>query len=342
VKRGFFPGCGQIEQQAKEKKEIEALFERYRNALLDFYGEEAVKLVCSQTIEWYDQIVDDALYLEAVTLKQADIMKKFTVLRVRLEFSKDQLEKMDGKALFDAAIDNGWIDLDTVEKIRLHRIKIRGDRAEAYVKGSPGTPAFHFIKERGQWKLALIKSFALARKTFEAMISSSGMDEDRWLASAFSQLVKKEVDIKKLYVPLAGTRGSGTGSKKISSSIATSVESIISIGEIGIRDQVLYRITIRAGKRPGKLELKGLDDFTVMDTSWTVGVSPIGDKVVSFSYFDYYLSPRRMGMLTIPAQVILVEGKEYKTREHRVEVLSGSLKAAREALQRMKNSFFGE
>ena len=32
----FLPGCGQIEQQAKEKKEIEALFEKYRNALLDF------------------------------------------------------------------------------------------------------------------------------------------------------------------------------------------------------------------------------------------------------------------------------------------------------------------
>lgn len=334
----FFPGCGQIEQQAMEKKEIEALFERYRNALLDFYGEEAVKLVCSQTIEWYDQIVDEALYLEAAALKQADIMKKFTVLRVRLEFSKDQLEKMDGKALFDAAIDNGWIGVETVEKIRLHRIKIRGDRAEAYVKGSPGTPAFHFIMERGKWKLALIKSFALARRTVENMISSSGMDEDQWLASVFSQLVKKEVDIKKLYVPLVGTRGPGAGSKKISRSVSASVESSISIGEMGIRDQVLYRIAIRAGKGPDKLELKGLSDFTVMDMSRTVGVSPVGGQTVSFSYFDYYLSPRRMGMLTIPVQVILVEGKVYKTREHRVEVLSGSLKAAREALKKMNYS----
>jgi hypothetical protein len=93
-----------------------------------FDGAEAVDLVCFQTLAWYDQIVDDALYLEAAALKQADIMKKFTVLRVRLEFSKDQLEKMDGKALFDAAIDNGWIGVETVEKIRLHRIKIRGDR----------------------------------------------------------------------------------------------------------------------------------------------------------------------------------------------------------------------
>lgn len=338
----FLPGCGQIEQQAKKKKEIEALFERYRYALSFFDGAEAVELACSQTIDWYDQIVDDALYLEAAVLKQADIMKKFTILRVRLEFSKDQLENMDGKALFDAAIDNGWIDLDTVEKIRLHRIKIRGEQAEAYVKGSPRTPAFYFIKERGRWKLALIKSFALARKTVETMISSSGMDEDQWLAIAFSHLVKKEVDIKKLYVPLAGTRGSGAGSKKISSSIATSVESIISIGEIGIRDQVLYRIMIRAGKGPDKLELKGLSDFTVMNTSRTVGVNPVGGKVVSFSHFDYYLSPRRMGMLTIPVQVILVEGKVYKTREHRVEVLSGSLKDAREALKKMNNSLFVE
>jgi hypothetical protein len=115
--------------------------------------------------------------------------------------------------LFAIAVDNGWIGADIVRRVRLARIKARGDQAEAYVKGSPGTPAFHFIKEEGQWKLALIKGFALAGKTVETIISSSGMEEDQWLASTFSALEKKEVNVDILYAPLAGSKSSGAGSK---------------------------------------------------------------------------------------------------------------------------------
>jgi hypothetical protein len=336
-----FPGCSQKERQTRatdDKGEIRLLFSKYRSALLSADGKAAAGLVCSQTINWYEQIRNDSLYLEASALRQADIMRKFTILRVRLSLTGTQLENMDGKELFGIAVNNGWIAADIVRRIQLDRINVQGDQAEAYVKGSPRTPAFHFIKERGQWKLTLIKSFALARKTVEAMISSSGMDHDQWLASTFSTLENREVNVDILYLPLAGPKGSGNRSKKISSSISTSVESIISIGEMGIQDQVLYRIIIRGGQGPNKLELKNISDFTVVDTSQTVGVSPVGGQAASISYFDYYLSPRRIGMLTITAQVILVEGKVYKTSEHRVEVLSGSLKAAREAFQKMKNS----
>jgi len=179
------------------------LFENYRLALLNADGKTAAEIVCSQTTGWYERAGKDALSLAESALRQTDIMRKFSILRMRLEFTTDQLERMDGKKLFSHAVDKGWIGSAMVRNIQLHRIEIQGNQAEGYVKNSPNTPAFHFIKEKAngnsQWKLSLVKSFPLARKVFERIISSSGMEEDQWIAATLTTLSKKKVDLKELY-----------------------------------------------------------------------------------------------------------------------------------------------
>lgn len=179
----------------KEKSEIQSTFSRYKSALLSANGKAAAEEVCSQTILWYEKARNDALSMKRVQLNRVDILRKFSILRLRHEFSKQQLENMDGKQLFIIGVNNGWISPDSVRTTRLDRIEAAADQAKAYIKTSPLTPAFHFIKENKKWKLALVKSFPLVIKTFKAM-KPPDVNEDEWIITLLEMVSKKKVDKK--------------------------------------------------------------------------------------------------------------------------------------------------
>ena len=179
----------------KEKSEIQSTFNRYQSALLSTNGKAAAREVCSQTIQWYEKARNDAISMKRVQLNRVDILRKFTILRLRHEFSKQQLENMDGKQLFIIAVNNGWISPETVRTIRLDRIEAGTDQGKAYIKKSPLTPAFHFIKENKKWKLTLVKSFPLVIKAFKAM-KPTDVNENQWIITLLETITKRKVDFK--------------------------------------------------------------------------------------------------------------------------------------------------
>jgi hypothetical protein len=111
------------------------------------------------------------------------------------------------------------------------------------------------------------------------------------------------------------------------------VKSKININKIGLQDQVVYTLTVTGTKNLSLPELSDLKDFKVMNTSSSSKFSLVDDKSSISNSFVYYLKPLRTGNLKVPAQVFNWGGKKYIASQQLVEVVPGSLKAARDALK---------
>ena len=84
------------QEYEKEKSEIQSTFDRYKSALLSANGKLAADEVCSQTIQWYEKTRNDALSMKRFLLNRVDLLRKFSILRLRHEFSKKTMEKYIG------------------------------------------------------------------------------------------------------------------------------------------------------------------------------------------------------------------------------------------------------
>lgn len=190
------------EVESQDIQDIRAVFQQYREALLESNGQAAAELVDAKTIQWYGNVLQDALFLEKDDLLSLDILKKFTVLRLRQEFKRDELEAMTGRGLFILAVNQGWISQESVEKAELAEVKTENDYAVASIKEAPTMPAFYFIKEDGQWRLALWQIFPLAIQSLEASAAESGLSEEEFVFFILEQISGTPVNESILEGPL--------------------------------------------------------------------------------------------------------------------------------------------
>jgi hypothetical protein len=180
----------------KKSESIFKVFSAYKEALLAADGVEACNLVCAETIGWYSDSIKEALNLDRKELSQQDILKKFTIVRMRHEFPKKEVEQMSGKDMFILGVKKGWVGFASIPNTNLDRVEEKEDTAIGYMAAAPDTPAFFFIKENGQWKISLVGSFPLIIKTLKHYIDSKGMTEDEWIISTLNNLSSKKVNPK--------------------------------------------------------------------------------------------------------------------------------------------------
>lgn len=191
---GVLYGCSKKPAETNHPERIREVFAAYKDALLTGDGDVASNMMDRATIDWYGDAVSDALKLGREDLNQLNLLRKFTVLRLRLEFSRDDLAKMTGKGLFGLAVTNGWISKSTVEKIALATITVHGRLASASIESQPGVPLFYFTNEDQNWRLALTKSFPVANAVFRKWCDESGVPEDEYLLSMLGAVSKFRVD----------------------------------------------------------------------------------------------------------------------------------------------------
>lgn len=182
--------------QAEREKAIAARFDEYRQALRDGDGSAAAECVDSTTLDWYDRALRDALEASPEEVALRDTMHKFTVLRLRLELSTDELKAMSGRDLFAHSVEHGWVDRSSVESLDslVDIAYITEQRASASVPGAGGHPVFHFSKEKGEWRLALARLFPTAEAVMEQAREASGKSEELFLIQALSALSPNRVD----------------------------------------------------------------------------------------------------------------------------------------------------
>jgi hypothetical protein len=172
---------------------IQQVFEQYRSALLQGDGEAALAALDLETIDWYEQVIEFALTLDRDDLNRLDFIEKFTVLRLRHEFSRDELEDLTGDELIKIAIENGWISRSSVESLELEDVEVNDLRGIVTITGI-SEPLFLFVKEDGQWKFMLWKVTALGNPAFEQLVAESGLSEDEFVIGILEALSSFQVD----------------------------------------------------------------------------------------------------------------------------------------------------
>jgi TonB family protein len=168
---------------ALEVPKIKESFENYKAAILNDKGKEAIKFVSSQTISYYNFILNQIKFADSTEISALDFIHKMTILSVRHRASKKQIRSFDGKKLLIFAIDEGMVGKASVLDNTIGNVTIEGDVAKGqFVTNGKETPLyFHFHKEDEAWKIDLTSIFPSAKLAFDQIIEDSGMEENDYL-----------------------------------------------------------------------------------------------------------------------------------------------------------------
>lgn len=176
-------------------EQIRAAFGKYREALLEGDGQAAWQAIDRDTQNYYSQAVKDALMLSKKDFEQIDFMRKLLVVRMRHEFRKSELEKLTGQKAFAHGVKQGWIDKSAAQRTRtIEKLKVQGDTAAGYLPLAPNTPAFHFVKMDGAWKLSLVKGLPLANAAFDQLRKAQDVSEQEFISQLLQLVSGREVD----------------------------------------------------------------------------------------------------------------------------------------------------
>ena len=163
--------------------DIRNTFNNYVQALTQGEGKTAAALVDSNTLSYYDRMLEMARAADSVEVSRADLMDKITVLGLRMHASGSGLTKMSAKDAIAAGAANGMLGGEQLKALDIGNISVDGDEASAPMKlgGFPVPAKFHFRREGEQWKIDITPLFTISRMAFEQMGARRGEAGDEWL-----------------------------------------------------------------------------------------------------------------------------------------------------------------
>lgn len=173
---------------------IRDCFARYKTAILNDRGEEAVQYVDSRTIRYYTQMLALTRTADSTTIAGLSFLDKLMVLSVRHRTTKAELQPMDGEDLLVYAINHGMVGKGGVIQNDIGAITIDDSFATGQLvrKGQPIPLQFHFYKEQEQWKLSLTALFPMAEAAMQKMVADSGESEHDYLLTLLETTTGKK------------------------------------------------------------------------------------------------------------------------------------------------------
>ncbi|NEQ53259.1 MAG: hypothetical protein F6K11_24500 [Leptolyngbya sp. SIO3F4] len=178
---GVYVSSLSVTSNSEEENLIRQVFEQYRAALSQYNGEAALVAMDTQSVAWYGEVLEYALTLDRDALNQLNLIEKFNVIRLRNEFSQDELEKLTGEALIIINVERGWTVQLSVDDMELTNVEI-SDSFGAITFDEKVGPISLFIKEDRQWRFMHWKVIDLANSGFEEILQESGLPEDEFIA----------------------------------------------------------------------------------------------------------------------------------------------------------------
>lgn len=156
----------------------------YKAAILNGDGETAADLVTGRTHALYRGFADSALTLDKPGLDDLHVMDRMSVMQLRHQMSRQQLENMSGSEIVAYAVDKGWIGKDGAARLQVGDFTVEGDSASAPVLGGDGKETLlrmRFAREDGIWRFDLVEAMALVRVTMAQAIRQTGLSEDAFI-----------------------------------------------------------------------------------------------------------------------------------------------------------------
>ncbi|WP_420457365.1 hypothetical protein [Rubrivirga sp.] len=180
-------------------------FEAYRTAVLASDGRAALDAVDAATVRYYGAMLDLALDADSATVAREPLIHQLLVLALRGRVSADTLRAMDPVSAFVYGVDRGWIGRESVERIELGRVTVRGDRATATLE-SAGRPVptlqFGFSREDGRWRFDLTSFQSGLSAELEAVAKRAGMTGSELVEQMLASVIGEPAAFDDLWHPV--------------------------------------------------------------------------------------------------------------------------------------------
>ena len=179
-----------------DEEQVREAFDKYKSAILNDRGNEAVNYVDSRTLEYYSDILNQSISGDSATVDNLGIMDKLMVFSIRHRTSKEDILSFDGRQLLEYAIKEGMVGKNSVANNEIGEIKIENTFATGQLVsgGRPAPMYFHFYKEQNAWKIDLTSIFPVASMAFQRMADDSGQEENEYLFMLLEMITGKSPD----------------------------------------------------------------------------------------------------------------------------------------------------
>lgn len=169
---------------------IRALFQEYKAAIQDKDGEGAVDLLDSETLGYYEELLQHIRMADSASIATFRLTDKVTVLSMRHRLAAEEIWSFDNKALLVYAVEEGLLGRDAAVIPNLDEVKVEGNWAVGKIKTPEGmrAPRFHFNREGDAWKMNLLNIFDMSDELLRSAVTKSNMQEGAFLRIALEKM----------------------------------------------------------------------------------------------------------------------------------------------------------
>jgi len=184
-------------QTKDDQIDVKECFEGYKSSILASKGDEAVKWVDKNTLNYYDKMLKLSISGDSATVNNLGILDKLTVLTVRHRIPKEEVLKMDGNSFFIYAINSGMVGKNSVMTIEIGDIEISGDFAKGQIlaNGQKASLYFQFNKENNKWKIDITSIFSASIVGLKQVIKNNGLTENDFILNGLEGLTGRRPDL---------------------------------------------------------------------------------------------------------------------------------------------------
>jgi len=180
--------------QTPDQDAVKQSFIRYKSAILNDNGEEAVRYVDSKTINYYSKLLDLVKSADSVSVEGLSLLDKLMVLIVRHRTPKEKIMKFDGRSMFIYAINSGMVGKNSVSSNTIGEVTVdkKFAKGQVLVNGKKALIFMQFNKEENIWKMDLTALFPMSNMAFKKVIEDSGENENEFMFKILESLTGKK------------------------------------------------------------------------------------------------------------------------------------------------------
>jgi uncharacterized protein len=184
-------------------KSVKSTFTGYKQSILAGKGVQAVEYLSTNTVKYYEQMKDLALYASRDELKKLSTADMMMAMLLRHRVPTKDLQAMAGKKIIIHAIDRGWIGKSAVERLSVQSVKVNNNQAIAKVSTSKKAPAanMEFYLENGKWKLDLVSILKQTSPALDALAQEQKIAREDLILSMLALVSDKKTEDPTLWEP---------------------------------------------------------------------------------------------------------------------------------------------
>ena len=175
---------------------MRATFEAYRQAILMRDGKSAAALLSNETVNYYRTIAELAGTGGPDQIKPRPLVDRLTIVMLRVLRHPVELAKLDGRSLFQYAVEVGLIDSQSIQGNALGRVRITGDLAlaQVVVQGQPLPVDYAFVRSGPDWKLNTVPILSTLNDDMKKAATQAKLSEDDFIFKTVEAATGAKID----------------------------------------------------------------------------------------------------------------------------------------------------